>query len=107
MRPFTDGKPRSTTNGAICPKKGAGEYWQNGRSIGRIGQMEQENNMAEQQMLHAGQIVRLKSGGPEMTVHSETPVDGQTRYRCQWFAGKKLELGLFPRESLELVESGE
>lgn len=25
-------------------------------------------------------------------------------YRCQWFAGKKLEDGIFPGDSLELVK---
>lgn len=65
--------------------------------------------MATRKTLEVGQIVRLKSGGPEMTVQSEiaSTSDGRTRYSCQWFAGKKLEQGIFPRESLGLVESGE
>lgn len=50
-----------------------------------------------------GDKVKLKSGGPVMTVH-ETNVN-ITKYRgnlrCQWFAGKKLEEGYFPDESLE------
>ncbi|NOK32368.1 DUF2158 domain-containing protein [Corallococcus exercitus] len=45
----------------------------------------------------AGDIVKLKSGGPEMTVQAMTS-DGP---RCQWFAGKKLESGIFPSASLE------
>jgi len=48
-----------------------------------------------------GDIVKLKSGGPEMTVQKEY---GDGTYRCQWFAGKKLEGGIFPVESLELVK---
>ncbi|HDL8470442.1 TPA: DUF2158 domain-containing protein [Yersinia enterocolitica] len=48
-----------------------------------------------------GQIVKLKSGGPEMTVNGY--VQSQRGFKCQWFAGKKLEFGHFPAESLELV----
>jgi uncharacterized protein YodC (DUF2158 family) len=51
-----------------------------------------------------GDIVKLKSGGPEMTVHSLPEVPNRS-YRCQWFAGKKLESGSFPPESLELVDN--
>ncbi|MEN0678664.1 YodC family protein [Plesiomonas shigelloides] len=46
----------------------------------------------------SGDIVKLKSGGPEMTVQSVTTV-----VVCQWFAGKKLELGRFNPNSLEPV----
>lgn len=48
-----------------------------------------------------GSIVKLKSGGPEMTVQYKE--SDPTYYRCQWFAGKKLENGRFPPESLERV----
>lgn len=55
---------------------------------------------------NVGDKVRLKSGGPVMTVH-ETDVPRPVQYRgnlrCQWFAGKKLEEGYFPDESLEDV----
>lgn len=51
-----------------------------------------------------GDIVKLKSGGPDMTVQGE-PDDMRIFYTCQWFAGKKLEQGRFPEESLEKVES--
>ena len=47
----------------------------------------------------SGDIVKLKSGGPEMTVKS---VAGMIN--CQWFAGKKLESGYFDPNSLEYVE---
>lgn len=53
-----------------------------------------------------GDIVKLKSGGPEMTVQT-TPDTHNKNYRCQWFAGKKLEAGPFPEDSLELVKGGE
>lgn len=46
-----------------------------------------------------GDIVMLKSGGPEMTVQ-QPPISGRF-YTCQWFAGKKLESGLFAEESLK------
>lgn len=51
-----------------------------------------------------GDIVRLKSGGPEMTV-SQSATGG--RIRCQWFAGKKLEFGDFQPSSLVLVQDND
>ena len=48
-----------------------------------------------------GDIVRLKSGGPDMTVN-ELP-DQYNGYRCQWFAGKKLERGIFEPDAIQLV----
>ncbi|MBY6206902.1 MULTISPECIES: YodC family protein [Halomonas] len=53
-----------------------------------------------------GDIVKLKSGGPEMTVRN-LPREGGVVYTCQWFAGKKLEQGQFPEDSLEKVEKAE
>ncbi|CQR03487.1 DUF2158 domain-containing protein [Yersinia enterocolitica] len=52
----------------------------------------------------AGEIVTLKSGGPEMTI-KEVISPSQygeklLSYRCQWFAGKKLDSGVFPEASL-------
>lgn len=52
-----------------------------------------------------GDIVKLKSGGPEMTVQTLPHPPGKY-YSCQWFAGKKLESGNFPSDSLELVKAG-
>lgn len=56
-----------------------------------------------------GDIVKLKSGGPDMTVN-EVSKDAygelNGKYRCQWFAGKKLDVGTFPVESLEPGEPG-
>lgn len=51
-----------------------------------------------------GDIVKLKSGGPEMTVKT-LPTDRSENYTCQWFAGKKLESGSFPPDSVELVNN--
>jgi len=50
-----------------------------------------------------GDIVKLKSGGPEMTVRT-VPTELSPNYFCQWFAGKKLEQGGFPGDSIELVD---
>lgn len=52
-----------------------------------------------------GDLVKLKSGGPDMTVrHISVADDGSVNYlSCQWFAGKKLDDGRFPKESLDLV----
>lgn len=46
----------------------------------------------------SGDIVVLKSGGPEMTVKAYAPT--QQAFLCQWFAGKKLEQGYFKGDSL-------
>ena len=43
-----------------------------------------------------GDLVVLKSGGPEMTIK----VIYSDEILCQWFAGKKLEQGRFAPESL-------
>lgn len=65
--------------------------------------------MKENQIFNIGDIVRLKSGGPDMTIkevgkhHSTGEFVG--RYTCQWFAGKKLDDGTFPQPSLELVKA--
>ena len=64
--------------------------------------------MSKSQDLQVGTIVKLKSGGPDMTV--EEVVIGYSTNKptgdvdCQWFAGKKLEKGRFPVASLELVK---
>lgn len=49
-----------------------------------------------------GDIVKLKAGGPDMAINIFSQYNGG--YKCQWFAGKKLEEGYFPADSLELVE---
>lgn len=50
-----------------------------------------------------GDIVYLITGGPSMAV-SDVLYDHRDifkgEYRCQWFAGKKLDFGIFPEESL-------
>ncbi|WP_417909333.1 YodC family protein [Candidatus Electronema sp. PJ] len=55
--------------------------------------------------IEVGQIVRLKSGGPKMTVGIITHSNGMCI--CQWFTEGKLEKGDLPLESLESVEPDE
>lgn len=49
-----------------------------------------------------GDIVFLVTGGPSMSVSDvhEYRDEFSGTYRCQWFAGKKLDNGVFPEESL-------
>ena len=53
-----------------------------------------------------GDLVEIKSGGPIMTIKNEKKISGKkvSGYYCQWFAGKKLEFGEFPTESLQTAE---
>lgn len=44
-----------------------------------------------------GDTVKLKSGGPVMTVTARLDAEILT---CKWFAGKKQEEGYFPDDSL-------
>lgn len=55
-----------------------------------------------------GDIVKLSAGGPEMAIKETHPGYAESKkffgtYRCQWFAGKKLDKGDFPEDSLILV----
>lgn len=52
--------------------------------------------------LAVGSLVRLKAGGPVMTIYA-IPSEHAKYYVCQWFAGKKLDRGHFQFE--ELVEA--
>jgi uncharacterized protein YodC (DUF2158 family) len=45
-------------------------------------------------------VVRLKSGGPKMTITMEMYPGG---YTCQWFSGSELSSGFFSDSVLELV----
>ena len=49
-----------------------------------------------------GDVVQLKSGGPEMTVSDTDVMQGQIQ--CQWFVETKLQVGVFRPESLVKVE---
>ncbi|GAA4413863.1 hypothetical protein GCM10011450_22420 [Advenella faeciporci] len=58
--------------------------------------------MTEASQFAVGTIVKLKSGGPDMTVRGWSELN--KAYTCQWFAGKKLEQGHFPLSSLEVAQ---
>ncbi|MEB8537023.1 YodC family protein [Acidithiobacillus ferriphilus] len=60
--------------------------------------------MEDEARFAVGDVVKLKSGGPDMTVKS-IPERPYGNYYCQWFAGKKLESGGFPEDSIELANS--
>ena len=57
-----------------------------------------------QPKFNLGDLVYLVSGGPEMAIKeiklTYSSKDFTGEYDCQWFAGKKLERGTFPEESL-------
>jgi uncharacterized protein YodC (DUF2158 family) len=68
--------------------------------------------MKKEKQFKSGDIVRLKSGGPDMTVvgrDKSTEVDAiiantSDWVDCMWFAGKKCEKESFPPETLGRVE---
>jgi uncharacterized protein YodC (DUF2158 family) len=49
-----------------------------------------------------GDIVKLKSGGPDMTIKS---VEDNGYVNCNWFAGRKLEQGRFKEAQILPVEA--
>lgn len=50
-----------------------------------------------------GDVVQLKSGGPEMTVQGTTNEFGH-KIHCQWFDGPKLMSGSFNPATLDKIE---
>lgn len=56
---------------------------------------------------NVGEMVKLKSGGPDMTVErllKDIQGEFNGSYKCQWFAGKKADSNVFPQESLVKVD---
>jgi uncharacterized protein YodC (DUF2158 family) len=51
-----------------------------------------------------GDIVRLKSGGPDMTVERVSELGDGTTYFCSWFAGAKDNHKGFREQALELAD---
>ena len=49
-----------------------------------------------------GDVVRLKSGGPKMTVQWLYPTDEAVR--CSWFKGLDIQEAVFRVESLKVVK---
>ncbi len=62
--------------------------------------------MTQTEKYNIGDIVKLISGGPDMTIEKvlEKKSMQSEEYKCQWFAGKKLDYGFFSYESLEIVK---
>jgi uncharacterized protein YodC (DUF2158 family) len=48
--------------------------------------------------IHVGEVVRLKSGGPSMTV---SEADAASTVKCAWFVGKEIHFASFGRSALE------
>jgi uncharacterized protein YodC (DUF2158 family) len=59
------------------------------------------------QKFQVGDVVRLKSGGPNMTVSNYATYAyeaNEPKYQCKWFDEKhKQSLALFREEELEIV----
>jgi uncharacterized protein YodC (DUF2158 family) len=58
----------------------------------------------EEKKIKRGDTVRLKSGGPIMTVGG---AEMGGAYECSWFAGSDLKRGTFYAEQLDPVEMDE
>lgn len=52
------------------------------------------------QKFKTGDIVKLKSGGPPMTVKELGPEDRGGEYLCEWFSGSTLKSSNFAPDSL-------
>ena len=53
----------------------------------------------------AGDVVRLKSGGPEMTIGEIGTGDYEGKAKCQWFSPRDKQLeGAFYLDALEKIE---
>jgi uncharacterized protein YodC (DUF2158 family) len=65
---------------------------------------QKRQDLANEGIFKVGDIVRLKSGGPSMTVDGYNDYDGDVV--CKWFAGDKLQYGTFNPDAVELdIES--
>lgn len=54
--------------------------------------------------LEKGNVVRLKSGGPDMTIDNIDLSPLSDHVRCIWFSGHELRSGNFSSASLEIVK---
>ncbi len=59
--------------------------------------------MSDEPIFEPGNVVRLKSGGPRMTVEANIDNLGEAVVSCSWFDGTKLTRGNFPPAALERV----
>jgi uncharacterized protein YodC (DUF2158 family) len=57
--------------------------------------------------IKVGDVVRLKSGGPLMTIdeHSNKVNGHHEKFTCVWFVDNKRESGLFAPQSITLVDT--
>jgi uncharacterized protein YodC (DUF2158 family) len=55
--------------------------------------------------IKAGDVVRLNSGGPIMTVAEVEEWKGVMRAQCHWFVGGKKQVDYFPLSSLKVEEN--
>lgn len=55
--------------------------------------------------LHLGNVVRLRSGGPNMTVEREPVKAEDTAIQCIWFDGGVARRDQFPRKTLDKVKA--
>ena len=65
--------------------------------------------MVQPPKFKSGSLVKLKSGGPSMTVGAQEIAGrfhGQTAYRCIWFDGRQRHEESFPEDAIE-VDTGE
>lgn len=63
---------------------------------------EEERIMAEN--FNVGDVVKLKSGGPSMTVTAVGDLHGMPSVWCSWFVDLKNEQGSFPPDAVVLVK---
>jgi len=54
--------------------------------------------------IKAGDVVKLKSGGPAMTVTSVGDHYGELSAYCSWFVDNKPQQNVFPVHTLKKVE---
>lgn len=62
--------------------------------------------MSETEEFKIGDVVRLKSGGPDMTVVSlnENSMTHKGQIKCQWFEKNRPQDSIFPSAALEKVD---
>lgn len=56
--------------------------------------------MPNSDQIQKGSVVRLKSGGPKMTITMKSWGGG---FVCQWFEGAEVRLNAFPAEALVVL----
>jgi uncharacterized protein YodC (DUF2158 family) len=57
--------------------------------------------------MEIGDVVRLNSGGPRMTVEIITKETAAPVVRCVWFDNEELKRGIFPAAALEEADDDE